>query len=162
MPEPEFPPLLTQGFHPMIVSELRLLCVDRPPFPLSLSRAGIMDGLESLLERVNRIGLAMEVWINGSFLTEKMNPRDSDIVIRVARSDWATATNAQKTAVFWVNDTDLEPEFKCDAYAFVDDSSGPQLDDSEGDRGYWIRQYGFSRGDIPKGVAVVVLPYLVT
>lgn len=160
MPEPEFPPLLQQGFHAMDVAGLRRLCVER--FPLSLSRASIMDGLEGVLQRANASSLTMEAWVDGSFMTEKMNPRDSDVVFRVARSDWASASSTQKSVLLWVNGTDLKPTYKCDAYAFVDDATGPSLDDSEWDRSHWIRQFGFSRGDVPRGVAVINLPYLIT
>jgi hypothetical protein len=82
----EYPPLLLAGFHVMDVAGLRRLCVDR--FPLSISRRSIMNGLEAVFQHVMGAGLVMQAWVDGSFLTEKLNPRDSDVAFRVARADW--------------------------------------------------------------------------
>jgi hypothetical protein len=90
-----------------------------------------------------------------------MNPKDSDVVFRIARADWIAASPPQKATIFWINQTDLKPSHRCDAYAFVDDSVGPSMNASEWDRSYWIRQWGFSRSDQPKGVVVVSLPYVI-
>jgi len=42
-----------------------------------------MTGLEAVLGSLNGMGFKLEAWVNGSFLTEKINPDDSDIAVRI-------------------------------------------------------------------------------
>lgn len=152
----EYPPLLQAGFHTMTVAELRKLCVDR--FPLSKRREPIMDGLEQVLGRLNATGITAEAWIDGSFLTEKLEPEDFDMVVRVTSADYALCTPAQMDVLDWLN-SDLKAVFLCDGYSFVEyekDHSRAAI--GEWMRAYWIRQFGFSRENELKGMAVVLLP----
>lgn len=51
------------------------------PFPIDSTRHGILDGYKRYLLRLkNLIGSGFYQWIDGSFVTEKMNPNDIDIV----------------------------------------------------------------------------------
>lgn len=58
----------------------------------------------------------------------------------------------QRAALAWVQ-SNLRPSLMVDSYVFVETS------DPRGDwlRSYWIRQFGFSRQNQPKGIAVVTL-----
>ncbi len=91
----DFPPLLPEGFHPMSLADLRLLCVNR--FSSSITRPSIMDGLEKVVYELNKSGLHLEVWVDGSFTTEKLNPDDSDIAIRVDGPEFDAASTAAKS-----------------------------------------------------------------
>jgi len=66
--KPEWPPLLKHGFHPMTMDTLREMCVTA--FPLSKTRAAIMAGIEQLVLDISGYGIAAELWIDGSFVTE--------------------------------------------------------------------------------------------
>lgn len=160
-PKAEFAPLLPHGFHDIRPDGLRQLCVDR--FPGSLSRGAIMDGLERLMGDLNACGLRMDLWVDGSFLTQKFNPEDVDLAARVEEADWRAADLRQRSVIRWVNTTDLKPAYRCDAYAFVEHAPGGPLTrgEWEWDRAYWLRQFGFSRRDEPKGVAVIRLPFVI-
>jgi len=57
----------------MTLDALRELCVT--PFPLSNTRPAIMAGLEQLLQDLINYGISADVWIDGSFLTEKIDPK---------------------------------------------------------------------------------------
>ena len=76
----EFPPLLPLGFHRLTLIQVRAICVDR--FPKSATRASIMDGIDFVVSELHRSGLRLEIWVNGSFLTQKLDPEDSDIAVR--------------------------------------------------------------------------------
>ena len=65
-------------------------------FPSSISRSNIMKGLESLVAALNAEGLPIRVWVDGSFTTEKLNPRDVDVLVRVTDHDLTNATDRQK------------------------------------------------------------------
>lgn len=157
MDKDEYPPLLAAGFHSMSLQELRKLCVDR--FPTSKRRGQVMDGLEKVLLKISAIGLKAEAWVDGSFLTEKLEPDDSDVVVRVTGADSALADPAQEEVMNWINDTDLKPDYYCDGYCFVEyESTHPLGGVGEWSRAYWIRQFGFSRKDEFKGIALIKLP----
>lgn len=157
----EFPPLLPVGFHPKSLTEVRSLCVNG--FPHSLTRASIMDGLEYVIGQLNSTGVPMEVWVDGSFMTEKLNPKDSDIAVRIMAPDYATATQQSRTIIKWVSDIDLTPAFKCDSYVFSEFPPSHKLfDQGQWNRAYWLNKFGFSRAEEPKGLAVVKLPFVIT
>ena len=158
--EDEYPPLLPLGFHSVELAELRQLCVAR--FPDSISRSNIMTGLESLVLNLNSEGLPMQIWIDGSFTTEKLNPEDVDLLVCVKEDDLANATEGQKQIIRRVAETDFMPSHRCDAYVLFEYLEGhPLRDEGEWQRAYWLRQFGYSRQDKPKGLAVLTLPYLV-
>jgi len=149
----EHPPLLPVGHHALTLPELRALCVDR--FPYSETRSAIMDGLERVIARIEESGIEGDIWVNGSFLTEKSNPNDSDIVLRLEHSVLEAPTEEQGTVLDWLR-SDLKTDHLCDSYMFC---VYPE-DDARAVHGtwmeaYWIRQFGFNRGDEVKGIAVV-------
>lgn len=156
--QPEFPPLLYRGFHPMTVAGLRALTVDK--FPTSSTRPKIMAGLELVITQIANINLPLEIWVDGGFLTEKLNPKDSDIVVCVPQSSWRAANQHQLDALGHLRDDDYEKEpYFCDANFFVNHEPGSALaTQGEWDRAYWLRQFGFARNDEEKGVAVIKVP----
>jgi hypothetical protein len=77
----EFPPLLPAGFHRMDMPGLRRLAVVR--FPDSFTRPAIMTHLEQIIDRINASGIRGEIWVDGSFLTEKLNPEDVDVLLAI-------------------------------------------------------------------------------
>jgi hypothetical protein len=58
----------------MSLTDLEELCVRR--FPQSRTGEEIVNGLRSVIQRAVQTGIDGEVWINGSFLTEKIDPAD--------------------------------------------------------------------------------------
>src|SRR5688500_8482129 len=101
--KPEFPPLLPDGFHPMTLADLRALCVSsRGP---SLTRARIVEGLDDLVGRLVRAAVLGEVWIDGSFVTEKVDPEDVDILIHALSSQYDSDASV-RAAVDWASHAD--------------------------------------------------------
>src|SRR5437588_12114043 len=77
----EYPPLLAPGFHYMTVSEMARRYVQN--FPLSSTRSSIMDGLTAVTTRLVKSWVVGELWVDGSFVTEKIDPDDADVVLRI-------------------------------------------------------------------------------
>src|SRR5690242_5545325 len=77
--KPDFPPLLKEGFHSMTLAALRKLCVDN--FSLSATRNHIMTELEAVCLSMSLALIKAEVWIDGSFVTKKIDPMDVDLVV---------------------------------------------------------------------------------
>lgn len=116
-----------------------------------------MAALESVVERLQATGVVGELWINGSFLTEKENPADVDIVLRVQGPLYDTATPAQRLALDWVA-ANLHDSHDCDSYVLVEWPPGhPSYWLGEYWYAYWLRQWGFSRAGVLKGIAVLQL-----
>jgi hypothetical protein len=99
---PDFPPLLAVGWHPMSLPELRRLCVD--PFPSSVTRDAIMGGLEVVAARLIQSRVVGDLWIDGSFLTEKINPKDSDVALCIdSPSMFEFGSLEQRETIKWIN-----------------------------------------------------------
>jgi Family of unknown function (DUF6932) len=154
--KPEFPPLLTPGFHSVSLGEVRGLCVTK--FPTSLTRRAIMDGLRQVIRKLNEADIEGELWLDGSFLTEKIDPEDVDYLLCVG-SDIYDVDPAKRAVIDWASHADLKTSHLCDAYKWVEYKPGhPLFAYSEDERRYWADFFGTSRKKIRKGIAVVTLP----
>ena len=113
---PDYEPLLTEGMHYRTLDELRDRCV--ATFPLSSTRPGLMANLDSAIARLNSAGVPGEVWIDGSFLTAKIDPADVDLVLRTSAMWFENdATPEQREAVERF-DAGLRDSEHLDAYYF--------------------------------------------
>lgn len=150
----EFSPLLPPGFYPKTLAELRVMCVDA--FPLSKTRPAIMGGLEKLIAILVSEKIVGEIWVDGSFLSEKIDPDDVDIVLCVTADFYDGGTVKQKTTLDMVANEDLKRDYRCDSYVHVTRTvQDPLYSYSEWDKAYWIKQFGFSRGNDYKGMVVL-------
>lgn len=149
----DYPPLLADGFHEGALEELQALCVDK--FPFSASRGRLMTGLQTMFELLTRDGIRGNLWVDGSFLTEKLEPNDIDVVLEVTEAMLAGATQAQKNRLRWFGsqeDADAIQErraYGCDCYVFSEAPGGSRW------RDYWMRQFGRDRSKHPKGIFVL-------
>src|SRR6266404_1591008 len=112
--KPEYAPLLPIGRHALSLTELRALCVD--PFPLSASRPRIMAGLEAVVQELNSVGIVGELWVDGSFLTEKVDPEDVDASLRITSELWDNTSTEQRQTLEWLASADLKTSYACDLY----------------------------------------------
>lgn len=156
----EFPPLLSLGFWPHTLAALHARCVSG--FSLSLTRPAIMTGLAEVLNTLNGFGFKLEAWVNGSFMTQKLNPDDSDVAVRIQGEDFDAAPAMQKAAFRNFVDFDHKPARKCDIYAFPEYNLGhPLYDHGQWRKAYWLNKFGYTRAEDPKGLAVVQIPYVI-
>jgi hypothetical protein len=121
-----------------------------------------MDGLTDVLNGLNRLGFNLEAWVDGSFLTHKLNPEDSDVAVRVRGEDFDAAPPAQRLAFRDYVRFDHKATSKCDLYAFPEyDAGHPLYDFGQWKRSYWLNKFGHSRAEDPKGLAVISIPYVI-
>lgn len=117
-----------------------------------------MDGLEAVIARLANDGVEGQLWVDGSFLTEKVDPEDSDVVFVFTDAFAQQATPVQLARIKWL-DSDLKSGYRCDSYFLVEFRPGhPRSGYGEWMRAYWIKQFGFSRANEMKGMAVVPVP----
>ena len=152
----EFPPLLAAGLHKMSFAGLKELCITG--FPLSNRRESIMRSLEILLLGLSGAAIKAEAWINGSFLTQRIDPDDVDLVVVVQQQDWPTDP-AGKEVLARVARQDFKNPIKCDSYLSIEYPSGhARYAFGQKQRDYWLKQFGESRGGEAKGLAVLDVP----
>ena len=155
--KPEFPPLLAEGMHPMSLAELENLCVT--PFPLSSTRKGIMAGLHTVVSRIAEAGIRCDIWVDGSFLTQKIDPVDVDIIALIPAEFYDAGTDQQRDVIEWLTSGENLPrrEFRCDTHAEpIYPESSPMHYMVPDAIQYWRSIYGRSvESGEPKGIAVI-------
>ena len=111
-----------------------------------------MDGLESVVQMIVDESLTCELWVDGSFLTEKIEPRDVDIVFVFTDDVLSRASSAGVALLNRFFDSCSKNAYKeqyyCDVYVAADQR-----------REYWRNLFGFSRAKEPKGLPVILLPH---
>ncbi len=151
----EFPPLLPVGLHEMTLPELRRRCVDA--FPLSNTRVGLMGGIEAICQSLSTALIPASVWINGSFMTQKIDPADVDLAVRLS---YAALPNPGAEQMALLRRIAGKQFGGCDSFIFIEyPAEHPQHATGDMLRAYWQRQFGFSRTDKFKGIAVVRTPF---
>lgn len=145
----EWPALLPAGIHAMDVEGIERRCV--AGFLESNSRPHIMSGLKRFIQFMQGIGIKGELWLDGSFVTEKPEPSDVDLVFvpdpPTLQAAWKT--NAQILEALFSRG-EAKSLFLCDAY-FCPPENADRL-------AYWRGWFGFFRdGVTPKGIAKLTL-----
>lgn len=135
-------PLLGPGFHE-IPEDVWGLCFVAG-FPESATRDHLLRKLQSLIDLLRQLGLTGEAWLDGSFLTDKTNPKDTDLVIFVdpllVLPDHAWA---HIDALF--SSREAYARYDCDAYLV-------NINDFH-KRAYWRGLFTFMRDEVtPKGI----------
>src|SRR5438552_3601751 len=74
----EFPPLWPPGFHAVALPTIQVRCVDE--FDLSTKRKPLMEAFRVVLDCLATAGATCEIWLDGSFVTAKINPKDIDFI----------------------------------------------------------------------------------
>lgn len=137
-------PLFPAGFHDFsrldLKESLTELLVE--PFTGSRRRELLLDRLIALLKEVDSLCIVTEVWIDGSFVTDKEEPNDIDVLL------WyqdASSISPRELRVYReLKDADLMAfRYHCDVYV---------LKDKDADRRYWKEWFGKSREGEPKGI----------
>ena len=120
------------------------------PFPNSTRRPMLATKLREYIDRVENLtaqhGLNLEIWIDGSFTTEKLEPDDVDLVVSGRGCEIDTLpVMLQGPFQVLLDNNFTKVNYNCDVY-FSDS------DDVQG-RSYWRGWFLFDREEQPKGVA---------
>lgn len=142
--------ILPAGLHNCSVSDFIATFVDN--FPTSQRRKLIVETLWTFATEVLREGVPYEFWIDGSFVTTKVNPNDADIVLFLQLSSMNVLGNK-------LNDFRKKYNGILDIYFAYATSPENQKQVNAVDyqqivnkRNYWRGQFGFDRTDSPKGI----------
>lgn len=143
--------LLEPGFHEINESEFEEIFVNA--FTTSQTRQDIYDSFIKWKNKLTAQYKIQEIWVDGSFATNKINPNDIDTVVFVRAHDY------MRLASDWEN---VRKANHIDAYltlAICEESEKVVLPAEYwkfvNNRNYWRGQFGFDRNDSPKGVIVI-------
>jgi hypothetical protein len=146
----EFKPLLAPGFHDFpldgLKESLAALCVS--PFENPERRTLLLERFCALMNRIGNAGLFTEIWIDGSFVTNKEEPEDIDLVLWY---DSPTSISPRELQIYReVQNYDfMKSRFQCDVYVVSADNHHL--------RRYWREWFGKTRHGHLKGFIRVFL-----
>ncbi len=148
-------PLLAPGRHHMRLQDVH----DRFVRDVrnEAHREKLFLGLEELVQRLLRLKIPCELWIDGSFLTEKPYPDDIDVMVFIESSVNEKLDEAQDLELYNIN-IGYVPE-NVDAHVYTVYSIGHEHYGTPIDVGYeWGRGYGLENSEQwLKGIAVLRL-----
>jgi hypothetical protein len=156
--EDEYPPLLGQGFHYMGASDLKGLVIDK--FPLSNRRPNLWKEFTDLLDEIGACGLVCDVWVDGSFLTEKIEPKDVDFIVEVSVHTLDSLTPEQEALIKKVQERgpgSMRNQRHLHGFVKVTAPEGhPFRAKAELQQHQWLRDFGFAYvSKEPKGIAII-------
>lgn len=153
--KPEFPPLLPPGLHPMTLADIHGRCVTA--FEMSKSRGPIMAGLEAVVGRMERAGLPLDLWVDGSFMTQKIDPDDVDLVAVISQPVLEGFTPEQHDVMLWFEEDEVGLAHRCHGHIVVTyPRSHPLYPIGEKLRKYWLDAFGRAWvNKEPKGIATL-------
>jgi hypothetical protein len=144
----EHDPIFPAGIHDLDESELLTYFLN--DFTESINRPVLIDGLKRYLNALRSIGLHIEVWIDGSFSTKKLEPSDVDLVIFASQNELDSLDLTKQTNFSALVDrVSIKKVFGCDVlFAVMEDANL---------RSYWRGWYGFDRNERAKGISRLVI-----
>lgn len=144
MTKPEFPPLFSPGFHTITIDDIKKICVSN--FSKNHKRIELFDNFLKFLEILKEVNSKFEIWVDGSFTTEKEEPEDIDILIIYDKIHLETLTPYEINMINSLFNRSLSKiRFNLDVLLCEKND----LDQ----RSYWRGWFGFSRNEQLKGIA---------
>lgn len=147
-----FPPLLSPGFHDLDDAQVKSLCVDA--FPESVRRSMLYCNYIQLVSDIRNINKQfncfIEVWVDGSFTTEKTEPDDIDILLVIDSNRLnLVPVMFQPQIEKFLNRQYIKHNYKIDLLLLEHGK--------DEDRMHWRGVFGHDREDTPKGIVRISL-----
>jgi len=145
--------VLEAGFHPCTLADLEFSFVNK--FPESQTRKDIFMGYIGFISKLKQFGISCEQWIDGSFVTSKIDPNDIDFVSIIDKYVLDSLPKLAKQELKEMfNPTIAKTKYKCDAYLLikVPHSSSYYNSNYIPYKAYWRGHFGFDRFEQPKGI----------
>lgn len=148
----DYPPLLAPGRHYRRLVDINDLCVD--PFIKSTARLDLFTRLCAFVSHIESACIPCEILVNGSFLTEKLDPSDVDVAL-LMDPDVAESLNAEQDALIDAINDNIFID-KIDAFAETLFPIGHASFRLDGNERLWSEQYGSEHNGVYlKGIAVL-------
>jgi len=136
-------PILSAGIHDFNLQKFEKKFVK--PFSSS-TRRQLFKRFKVFCQEFETAGIPFELWADGSFVTNKADPADMDLVIFCKQSDVERLDDFKRKSLQNLVDNSIaKARYQCDVYfAIWEDKS---------QRDYWRKWYGNGRDGRPKGIA---------
>lgn len=148
---------LPAGIHKMTAAEFEATFVTA--FPFSSTRKPILKGYNQHADELLAVIGQCEQFLDGSFVTNKNDPGDIDMVVMVD-AEILDAIDVSKRDAFraLVSGKITRATHMCDAYICpVYKEESPNFETGRANRKYWMGEFGFDRSDLPKGFVSIHL-----
>ncbi|EAT13433.1 hypothetical protein HF888_08050 [Bermanella marisrubri] len=141
-------PILEPGLHDFQLDEIGNHFLK--DFVSSTTRAPLIASLKAYAKHFSDLGTTVELWIDGSFTTKKVNPNDIDLVVFSPEAEVnALPPEKQRLMAALVDQPTVKKTFGLDVYFCT-------AEDLQR-RSYWRGWFGFDRNEKPKGIARVMV-----
>jgi hypothetical protein len=147
---------LDAGLHPMGSVDIEKAFV--ASFPHSSTRKKIFAGYCHHYSELAAIISHFEQYLDGSFISNKNDPGDIDLVVLIDATVVDALTPAQQAKLReLLNSAVARPKFGCDTYFCpVYPKGHPHENEARAQRKYWLGEFGYDRIDVPKGIVHVI------
>ena len=109
-----------------------------------------------MIQEAKQLKLKFDAWIDGSFLTEKIEPSDVDFVLNFHVDALNNATQTQKDFLQKLTAQAFKPQKLHSFIMFHAPVTDAQHSEGERLHNQWMKDFGFSyEGRAPKGIAVL-------
>jgi predicted nucleotidyltransferase len=144
---------------PYTLQNIDLATVDeffvKPFEQTSTTRKKLFANLKNYVDILEKeVASDFELWLNGSFATQKTNPNDIDILLIVPEETY----RRHKTNIDQFIGDAIDDNLKLDVYLLLElTKTHPQYNLFVADKAYWLHQFGYSRPNKqhkqhPKGI----------
>lgn len=154
----DLPALLAPGLHQMSMDRLNSIGVEA--FPLSTSRRNIMDGFRRLTCDLIGLGIPGDLVVDGSFLTEEIEPDDLDFALCVTPEFFEACAPQQRKNLEWIRDDfSIKETHLCDCHLCVEyPTDHIEYFDGIQNRAFWVNLFAESKVyKRIRGVAIIAL-----
>lgn len=149
---------LTPGFIDITMKDLKAYFAER--IPDQKTRSELFQGLHNLVAMLSELGIQnFQMWIGGSFVSVKQQPKDIDVVCLIDYNELMNVT-AQSQRLLLSSDLKerIRYFFHCDMYPVaVFPKESPYRAYTENRLMYWRGVWGFDRKFIPRGVLNITI-----
>lgn len=148
------PPLLPPGRHVMRMDDLHKLAVLN--FPTSATRSVLFQELSRLHSDLEAANVVCELWIDGSFLTEKIDPNDIDLTFSCFASDFDNLDQVLRNDIMTILNGGKQYSKQLDTYIcfrFLRTDPRSMADNTN----YWSEKWGIGWDDYLTGFVVIKL-----
>lgn len=150
MSKKEYYPLLEKGFKEIGLWELDKYFLE--PFVENEHRKYLINRFREFLNEFSLLVIDTEIWIDGSFTTNKPEPQDIDMVFIIDRNivDSLVGKKKELFRQLFFDKEKVKARYSCDIY-LVDNGS-------EKEKEKWIKTFGSEYNDInTKGIYKIIL-----
>lgn len=123
-------------------------------FENSRTRGDIFNRYIDYCERMEYLEVAIKQWVDGSYVTNKENPNDIDLVTHIDALELNKRTEIHKNLNRLLDNARCKSKYRCDVYAIhvYPKELSDRYKHYKKREEYWSKWFGHDRDGNPKGI----------